>query len=360
LSAELFARTYGRAPEVTASAPARANLLGEHTDYNNGFVFPAPLPFRTSVSLARTAGPDGAVEAVSANFAGRLKHAPGAPAAHHWADYVAGCVEILRGEGFAIPALQVAVAGDVPMGAGISSSAALEVATMRALNDLLGLGLDGRRIATLGQKAENQFVGMPCGIMDQMVSSLGEPGQALFLDTMTLATELVPLPADYIIAIIHSGVAHRLVDGGYKQRRQQCEEACALLGIGSLRELGVADLPRLDALPDILRRRARHIINDNQYVLDGIAALKAKDYKRFGELMTLSHQSEKDDYGITIEETDKLAEDAVTFGALGARQTGGGFGGCVLALVAAEKAADWWAGMAPRHPIARLIYPVAT
>ena len=219
----LFQTIFGTAPAATAKAPARANLLGEHTDYNDGFVLPTPLPYFTAVSVGP--GPAGMIEAHAARFNETKSRPLDAPPGGDWLDYVAGCAHALMQDGTRIDGLRATIESDVPMGAGISSSAALEVATLRALRQWLGLSYDDITVAKLGQRAESSYVGMPCGIMDQMVSSLGTPGQALFLDTRSLEHRLLPLPASHRLAVVHSGVSHRLTDGGHRQRRSECEAA---------------------------------------------------------------------------------------------------------------------------------------
>ena len=349
----LFSEVFGTAPAATAKAPARANLLGEHTDYNDGFVLPTPLPYFTTVAVGP--GAPGVIEAHAARFNETLTRPLDAPPGGDWLDYVLGCVRVVMQDGAAVEGLRVSVESDVPMGAGISSSAALEVATLRALRDWLGLGLDEVQVALLGQRAESSYVGMPCGIMDQMVSSLGTPGQALFLDTRSMDHRLLALPQSHRLAVVHSGVSHRLTDGGYRQRRSECEAAASALNVSSLRDVDVADLPAIAALPEPLNRRARHVVTENRRVLDGVAALERGEVAAFGRLMVESHASQRDDYNVSVPEIDALVETALRRGAVGARLTGGGFGGCIIALV--EDPAPWWSAVAGEHPDARLVYP---
>ena len=356
MSTGIYQSVFGRAPDTVAEAPARANLLGEHTDYNDGFVLPTPLAYRTVVEAGRNedAG-DGTISMHAAQFGETVERRLGEPRRGDWTDYVLGSVSVLAEHGVAVPALRIAIDSDVPMGAGISSSAALEVSVLRAARSLLGLDLDDVTIARLGQKAENAYVGMQCGIMDQMVSSLGTFGKALFLDTRDMATELVDLPADERISIIHCGVAHKLTEGGYNTRRQECEAACQALGIASLRDIGTDALDRINALPDPLNRRARHVVTENQRVLDGVAALKSGDIARFGTLMNASHASQRDDYEVSIPEIDALADSAQRHGAIGARLTGGGFGGSIVALVPESGYDEWLAKVLEDRPAAKPI-----
>jgi len=351
-----FRAAFGRDPETVATAHARANLLGEHTDYNDGFVLPTPLGPATAVAVAAGGGPAGTVRLHAAAFGETVERTLDGPAEGGWPDYVVGCLRALAGASHAVPALDIAVASSVPMGAGVSSSAALEVAVLRAVRDRAGLALDDRTLAALGRAAENDYVGMPCGIMDQMVAALGAPGRALFLDTRSLETRLLPLPAGMAVAVVHCGVAHRLTAGDYATRKAECERAAEALGLASLRDAGEADLDGAAALPEPLGRRVRHVVTENARVLAGVEALAAGDAARFGRLMTGSHASQRDDYAVSIPEIDALVGAALRHGALGARLTGGGFGGSIVALVEARRHDAWLASVLGDNPGAR---PVA-
>ncbi len=356
MSDGVFRRVFDADPDVVAEAPARANLLGEHTDYNDGFVLPTPLAYRTVVEAGADKGaPGGTLTMHAEQFGESAERRLGEPRRGDWTDYALGSVSVLAQQGIAVPPMRLAIDSDVPMGAGISSSAALEVSVLRAVRALLQIDIDDVTIAKLGQEAENGYVGMQCGIMDQMVSSLGTPGMALFLDTRDLSTDLVPLPTEERVAIIHCGVAHKLTEGGYNTRRQECEAACKVLDVPSLRALGPDDLDRIAALPDPLNRRARHVVTENQRVLDGVAALRAGDVATFGTLMNDSHRSQRDDYEVSIPEIDALAESAQRHGAIGARLTGGGFGGSIVALVPNAAYDDWLASVLADRPAAKPI-----
>ena len=336
---ELFTRVFREPPAVTSDAPGRVNLIGEHTDYNGGFVLPMAIPQRTWLALSRSV--DDHVRAVSANLgdtapmrAYRVGHESRTA---RWIDYVQGCTQALRRAGYEVKGFDLAVASDVPLGSGLSSSAALEVAVLRGLRALFGFELDDVRLAELGQKAENDFVGAPVGIMDQMAASLADAHTALFLDTRTLEYETVPLPAPAALVIINSGVAHSHASGDYRTRRAECERAAALLGVTQLRDLGVADLPRVAGLPDPLDRRAKHVITENQRVLDAVAAMKAGDLERLGRLFDESHASQRDDYEVSVPQVDLLVTLTRALpGVFGARLTGGGFGGSIVGLVNAD------------------------
>ncbi len=356
MSAGRFREVFGRDPDAVAEAPARANLLGEHTDYNGGFVLPTPLPYRTVVEVGAADGAVGGMLTMHATqFDETVERRLGEPRRGDWSDYVLGSVSVLAQKGIAVPPMRLAIDSDVPMGAGISSSAALEVAVLRAVRALLQVEVDDVTIAKLGQEAENGYVGMQCGIMDQMVSSLGTLGKALFLDTQDLTTELVDLPVDERVAIIHCGVAHKLTEGGYNTRRSECEAACQALGVANLRAVSMDGLDRVDALPEPLNRRARHVVTENQRVLDGVAALRGGDMARFGALMNDSHRSQRDDYEVSIPEIDALADSAQRHGAIGARLTGGGFGGSIVALVRKADYDDWLAKVLADRPAAKPI-----
>ena len=347
--AEHFTKTFGHTPSVVANAPGRVNLIGEHTDYNGGFVLPMAIPQRTWIAAAKAAGTR--VRASSANLGtgdrvreytlGRETRSNG------WLDYVQGVTQALAADGYRLSGFDLSVWSDVPLGSGLSSSAALEVAVMRALRELFGLSLDDVRLAGLGQRAENGFVGAPVGIMDQMAASLADDHTALFLDTRSLQYEQVPLPAAAGLAVINSGVAHNHASGDYRTRRAECERAASALGVAQLRDVTLADLPRLALLPDPIGRRARHVVTENARVLEAVAAMKMSDLRRLGELFDASHASQRDDFEVSVPEVDLLVELALAEpGVYGARLTGGGFGGSIVALVerdaargAAERAA---------------------
>jgi galactokinase len=320
------------------AAPGRLNLIGEHTDYNDGFVLPFALAQTTSVMATALRGPR-RWTATSRHTHGTVRFStadlqPGRVTG--WAAYVAGVVWALTEAGHDVPGADLAVDSDVPVGAGLSSSAALECATLCALCDLGDLDVPIGDRPRLAQRAENDYVGVPCGIMDQTASILGRPGHALFLDCRSLAVEHIPFDvasAGLAVLVIDSRAQHQHVENEYAARRRTCEEAARALGVPALRD--VADLDAaLAALPDdLMRRRTRHIVTENARVLDTVALLRAGQVREIGPLLTASHASMRDDYEITVPETDLAVEVAGDTGAYGARMTGGGFGGCVLALV---------------------------
>jgi len=325
---------------VTADAPGRVNLIGEHTDYHEGFVLPTVIPQRTRVELQRRN--DDLVRAESLTLGtGCVEYRLGEEEpGRGWLDYVQGVTKAIVKAGLRLKGFDLRVASTVPVGAGVSSSAALEVSLLRGLRRLFDLPLDDVGIARAGQAAETLFVGAPVGIMDQMASSLGRDGEALFLDTRTLATQRIPIPPGLALVVIDSGITHQHAGGAYVTRRRESFEAAARLGVTHLRDLTPDALPRVEALPPLLARRARHVITENQRVLDAVAALQGGDARRLGALLTASHNSMRDDYETSLPDIDALVEIARRQdGVFGARLTGGGFGGAVVAVARAAAAA---------------------
>jgi len=344
--------------QFTAEAPARANIIGEHTDYatNGGHVLPTPLPFTTTVSVKEIDGKAGTVALSSASYPGEtFTRALDEAAAGNWTDYVLGSVKTVAKLGN-LPPLRAEISSKVPVGCGISSSAALCVGVVRALNGLLQLGLSDEQIALMAHEAEHDYVGVPCGKMDQFASSVGRPGKALLLNTRTLAHRLYPLPPGFALMLVDCGTKHDLAKGGgYKQRVAECREARDRLGVATLCELGTADLPRLADLPDIVARRARHVITENLRVLEFVAALEKGDTERQAELIAASHVSQRDDFQCSIRETDALVESSWRFGVRGARIVGGGFGGAIFALVPDGRTDAWWRFVSKENPHSKLI-----
>jgi galactokinase len=310
------------------------NLIGEHIDYNGGFVLPTPLPRWTDVTLKGR--PDDRVRAASGRFErdGIQEFRLGEErAGRGWLDYVQALTRTLREDGARFTGFDARVDSDVPVGSGVSSSAALLVALARALEARFGLDLGGERIALLSWRAESEFVGAKVGIMDPMVSSLGRLGEALLLDTQRLTRRPVPLPPAIELFVVDSGIPHAHADGAYNTRREECERARELLGVGHLCDLGRSDLGRVARLPEPLGRRARHAVTENLRVQDAVLALEARDYARLGALLDESHRSLRDDFEVSTPEVDLLVSLLRSRpGVYGSRITGGGFGGSVLAL----------------------------
>ncbi|MFF1874637.1 galactokinase [Streptomyces sp. CB03911] len=342
---DAFTAVHGGAPDGVWAAPGRVNLIGEHTDYNDGFVLPIALPHAARAAVRRreddllrlhSAQADGAVVEVTAD---ELR--PGAVPG--WARYVAGVVWALRDAGHPVGGVDVHLDSDVPTGAGLSSSAALECVVAIACNDLWDLGLGPVELGLLAQRAENVFVGVPCGAMDQLASTCCEAGRALFLDTRTLTARQLPVDlaaAGLRLLVIDTQVKHDLADGAYAERRSGCEKAAELLGLAALRDLDLAGLPAaLDTLPDEgLRSLTRHVVTENARVEAAVEALLAGEPAALGPILTAGHASLRDDFLVSCAETDLVVATANAAGALGARMTGGGFGGSVIALVADEDA----------------------
>jgi galactokinase len=337
-----FERRFGHVPQVFR-APGRVNLIGEHTDYNDGFVMPAALEFHTWV--AASPRKDDTFVVVSRELNDQFEFSLAGPASRQrrWTDYVQGVAVTLKAAGFKFPGADLLIASDVPMGAGLSSSAALEVATGFALLQLAGNKPDLVQLAKLCQRAENEFVGTRCGIMDQFVSCLAEQGHCLMIDCRSLEYARLPLPERCALVISNTMVRHELASGEYNLRRQQCEEGLEILRRSvpqarSLRDISLQQLEQhAGELPEILYRRCRHVITEIQRVLDAAAALKQGELERFGELMRQSHLSLQQDYEVSCPELDLMVEIASSQpGVYGARMTGGGFGGCTINLVERE------------------------
>ena len=317
---------FGGAPEVNASAPGRVNLLGEHTDYNDGYMLPVATPQRTLVAMSRSG--DDHFHFYSPNFDATVTFAKDSSAPQGFGSYIEGCIRLVQAEGIEVPPLRVYVETDLPVGSGLSSSAALEVATLRAMRALLGFELDDVKLARIAQRAEIEYAHVNCGIMDQMASSLADETNMLFIDARTLEHHLAALPPDTELIVIDSGVARTLAASKYNERRAECEEASRILGVTALRD--VVDPASVETLPSPLRERARHVVQENLRVLE---AAKGVDAERFGELMNASHASLRDDYEVSIRALDVLCEALrAAPGVLGARLTGAGFGGACVAL----------------------------
>lgn len=318
--------------EVTAQAPGRVNLIGEHTDYNDGFVLPAPIPQQTRVRL--TARDDREVHVQSRQQASHGSFTLGDESVRRdWLDYIQGVTQALRKAGHALSGFDAELTSNLPMGAGLSSSAALEVALLRGLRKLFALQISDQDIAKIGRAAEVDFVGVPIGIMDQMASSLGTQGRALLIDTRTLETRDVPIPEPLELAVIASGVVHAHDTGEYKQRRHECERAAAALGVAALRDVNLEQLERRVGLDSLLYKRARHVISENARVLETVDALASCDTDSLRRLFAESHASMRDDYQVSVPAIDLLVELAGSAeGVVAARLTGGGFGGSIVML----------------------------
>ncbi|ART68290.1 galactokinase [Mycobacterium dioxanotrophicus] len=327
---------------VRYSAPGRVNLIGEHTDYNLGFALPIALPQRTSVVFDSDTSDVLEVSSALGDGPVRVPLATKPGEVADWAGYVAGVVWALRCAGHAVPGGTMSITSDVEVGSGLSSSAALECAVLGALLTSAGIELDRIEQARIAQRAENEYVGAPTGLLDQLASLFGEPGQAMLIDFRDVTVQSVPFAPESsgtALLLIDSRARHAHAGGEYAARRASCERAAAALGVASLREVSTASA--LQAVKDpVDARRARHIVTENQRVLECVAAMAASDFTAAGALWTASHESMRDDFEITTPHLDLIAASAVQAGAFGARMTGGGFGGCVIALVPEERVDD--------------------
>jgi galactokinase len=349
---------------TTWAAPGRVNLIGEHTDYNDGFVLPIALEQRTVATAARLGGRP-RWEMTSAGYRDSVNITiddlrPGAVTG--WAGYVAGVIWALREAGVDVPGARLSIQSDLPVGAGLSSSAALECAVLSALCDLASADVPVSRRPGIAQRAENAYVGVPCGIMDQTASIRCRAGHALFLDCRSLEVQHVPFDptsAGLTLLVIDSRTPHQHTDNHYAQRRQACEEAAGLLGVRALRD--VIDLDGAMARIDdpVVCRRVRHVVTENARVRSTVEALRTGAWDEVGRLFTASHASMREDYEITVPTVDLAVEVALGHGALGARMTGGGFGGCVLALVPQNRAESVRSAVADAYADAGFDPPVA-
>jgi galactokinase len=351
-----FRTAFDAEPAVVVQAPGRVNLIGEHTDYNDGFVLPCAIDFRTMI--AAQPRDDAVVRVVAADYGEVLDEfrldQPIVPREDAlWANYIRGVVKMMLQDGLPLRGAELAIAGNVPQGAGLSSSASLEVAVAQAFKSLQGLdALSGNRMALLAQKAENNFVGCKCGIMDQLISARGRQGHALLIDCRSLDAEPVPMPSDVVVMIVDSHVKRGLVESEYNTRREQCEAAARHYGVKALREVDSAGLEDgATGLDAIVLKRARHIVTENQRTLDAAKALAANDLPRLGVLMAESHASMRDDFEITLTPIDRLVEivKSVIGSDGGVRMTGGGFGGCVVALLPAALVEEVRAAVAAQY-----------
>lgn len=340
---EAFQKSFGDWPTIYR-APGRVNLIGEHTDYNEGFVMPAAIDFSTSIAIG--AREDRRIVVRSENFSDTVDldlDNPPERGRGHWSDYPLGVAIKLEQAGQRLRGANIVVRGEVPIGSGLSSSAAIEVATGFALLDVCGADIDRLELAKLCQRAENEFVGMRCGLMDQFISCFGKADHALMLDCRLLDYKLLALPADLKLVVCNTMVKHGLASSEYNARRAECEEGVCLLAqhlphVRSLRDVTTDDLERFGVeLSEVVRRRCRHVVSENARVLAAATALEREDLGSFGQLMRKSHRSLRDDYEVSCEELDLMVGLAEKVdGVYGARMTGGGFGGCTINLMKSD------------------------
>jgi galactokinase len=342
----MFKQTFGAAPEVVVRAPGRVNLIGEHTDYNDGFVLPAAID--RFIEFAGRRRSDRIVRVHSADFQDFAEFSLDdnqKDSEHRWSNYLRGVSKFLEADGHKLTGAEIVFGGNVPRESGLSSSAAVEVAATTFWQRLMGFKLDPVYVVKLSRRAENEFVGVPCGIMDQFISAMGRKDHVLFLDCRDLSYRHVPLRGDVKVVVCNTGVKRALAQSEYEVRLKQCNQAVAQLksvglAIKNLRDVEPEDLETAgEALSEILLRRARHVVTENSRVLEAVKVLAEGDLERFGELMNASHESLRDDYEVSSKELDVLVELAwKQSGTLGARMTGAGFGGCTVNLVRADAA----------------------
>ena len=343
---QIFQRIYGSLPEVVVRAPGRVNLIGEHTDYNDGFVLPAAIDRAIHYAGRRRA--DRRVRVYSEDFKASVEFDLDdiqKASEHTWSNFLRGVSKFLEADGHRLTGADIAFGGDVPREAGLSSSAAVEVGATAFWNKLMGLGLDPVYTVKLARRTENEFVGVPCGIMDQFISALGRRDHALFLDCRDLTYRHVPLRGDVKIVVCNSGVKRALAQSEYEVRLKQCRAAVAKIAttgraVKSLRDVQPPDIDAMRGKMDsLLWRRAHHVVSENERMLEAVTVLESGNLERFGELMNQSHESLRDDYEVSSKELDQLVELARRQpGVLGARMTGAGFGGCTVNLVRADAA----------------------
>jgi galactokinase len=336
-----FTTYFNAKPEFLVRAPGRVNLIGEHTDYNDGFVLPMAIDRAIWIALSPRADSQVRIRSLdlevdSAFDLHSLAKGKG------WLEYIIGVANELQKAGYELRGFDAVLTGDVPRGAGLSSSAAVELATARAFSAVSGFAWDAAKMAKLSQKAENEWVGVNCGIMDQMASAASKEGFALFLDCRTLEYQHAPLPENTSVVILDTSTRRGLVDSAYNERRSQCEEAARWFGVEALRDVSVDEFQRSSGLSEIVMKRARHIITENARVLEAVEVMKAGNIKRLGELFNASHNSLRDDFEVTNEALNQIVECArEQSSCYGARMTGAGFGGCAVALVQEENALEF-------------------
>jgi galactokinase len=330
-----FRSRWGAPPAIVVRSPGRVNLIGEHTDYNNGFVL--PMAIDRAIWIALRPREDGRVVAGALDIGGSVEFAVPRPArgGPPWGEYLKGIAWVLGDAGYPVAGWEGVLAGEVPVGAGLSSSAALEIGTARAFAAVAAIPWEPLTMARIAQRAENEWVGVPCGIMDPLIVAAGEQGHALLIDCRTYEQSAVPLPDALAVVVMDTGTRRGLVGSGYEDRRAQCEAAARHFGVVSLRDLEMEVLERgADDIEDVVYRRARHVVSENARTLRFAQALRAGDVEEAGRLMNASHRSLRDDFEVSTPELDAMVEAARSVpGCAGARLTGAGFGGCAVALV---------------------------
>jgi galactokinase len=342
---QAFHAAYGTPPSILVRSPGRVNVIGEHTDYNEGFVLPMAIDRAVWIALRPRVDHQVHVHSLDFNETGHFDLGSFSHDDEGWLEYIKGTAWALQEAGYSLSGWEGVFAGDVPIGAGLSSSAALELATARAFAAVSDLAWNPTNMALLGQKAENQWVGLNCGIMDQMISASGQAGHAVLIDCRSLETTAVPLPPDSTVVVMDTATRRGLVDSAYNERRAQCEAAAAFFQVQALRDVSLAQFEKRAAeLEPLICQRARHVISEDDRTLQAVKAMRRGDAHRLGRLMDASHASLRDDFEVSSRELNIMVEIAQKqAGCFGARMTGAGFGGCAIALVQ-EDHVDAFAG----------------
>jgi galactokinase len=330
-----FFATFGTPPSFLVRSPGRVNLIGEHTDYNDGFVLPMAIDRAVWIALRPRSDNQVHIRSLDFDQGGQFDLDSFQHAGEGWLEYIKGTAWALEDAGYSLAGWEGVFAGDVPIGAGLSSSAALEMATARAFTAISDLAWDPARMALLGQKAENDWVGLNCGIMDQMISARGRAGHAVLIDCRSLETTAVPLPPDSTVVVMDTATRRGLVGSAYNERRAQCEAAAAFFDVPALRDVSLSEFERRGGeLEPLIRKRAQHVISENERTMQAVKAMEQGDPHRLGRLMTASHASLRDDFEVSSRELNIMVRIAQKqAGCYGARMTGAGFGGCAVALV---------------------------
>lgn len=338
-----FEKTFGTAADFVVRSPGRVNLIGEHTDYNDGFVL--PMAIDRAIWIAGRPRADGQVHLMSLDFNASASFSLQELANQKagWVEYIKGVAWVLQGKGYNLKGWDGVIVGDVPVGAGLSSSAALELAAARCFAAVSNLPWDPKQMALLAQRAECEWIGMQCGVMDQLIAAAGQPHKALLIDCASLDMQPAPLPPGTAVVIMDTSTRRQLVDSAYNERRASCESVAAAFGLRTLRSLDPAAFEaRFDQLDPVARTRARHVLQENARTLQAVQAMRAGNATTLGQLMNQSHESLRDDFEVSSPALDQMAALAQAHPACyGARMTGAGFGGCAVALVAAEQAATF-------------------
>ncbi|MEM1396896.1 MAG: galactokinase [Pseudomonadota bacterium] len=353
MSENLFERTFGRPSAATGWAAGRVNLIGEHTDYNGGFVLPTTLPLGVRAGIAPISSHED--EVFSGRFEKLSRRQTNERASGAWSDYVVGALQAAREAGWIDDPMQVAISSDLPDGVGLSSSAATVIAVLKAVLSLRGRTIAPMELAKIAQHVENDFIGVPCGIMDQAVIALNAKDTAILLDTETLDYKTIDIPLTWRFAIVDTGIKRKLNDGRYAERRGECERAAHMLGTDTLCRISEDQIKAIATLPGTEAKRARHAHTEQSRTIEAVTALEAGDLLKMGDVMNRGHWSLSTDFEVSTPEIDALVAEAVRAGAAGARLTGGGFGGSIVAVIAEDRFASWQAKLTRKFQDARVV-----